>query len=142
MTPDQISLVRSTFVSLRRVGLDPERVYDRLFELHPDLRARFPEPLGALPQNFWSGLTGLVGRLDDVAGLTEEARQAAAHHRNLGVSSREFELLGATLDDVVASTLGAEYTDAHAEAMRRTWLLVTEVLQQRPRAQVAIAGPG
>jgi hemoglobin-like flavoprotein len=141
MTPDQITLVRSTFASLQRVRLDPGRVYDRLFELHPGLRSRFPDPLGALPQNFWSGLTGLVARLDDVAGLTEEASRAAAHHRNMGVSSEEFEALGATLGDVVASTLGAEYTAAHAEALRRTWQLVTEVLQQRPRAHRDAVGP-
>lgn len=140
MTPDQITLVRSTFAALDRVQLDPHRVYDRLFELHPELRDRFPDELGALPQNFWSGLNGLVSRLDDVAGLTEEAAAAAAHHRHMGVNSVEFAQLGEALDDVVRSTLGEEYTPAHAEAMRRTWVLVTEVLQQRPR--VSSGSPG
>lgn len=133
MTPDQITLVRSTFAALDRSGLDPALVYARLFELHPDLRVRFPDDLGSLPQNFWSGLTGLVLRLDDVAGLTDEAAGAAAHHRNMGVNSIEFAQLGEALDDVVRAELGEEYTPAHAEALRRSWVLVTEVLQQRPR---------
>ena len=133
MTPDQITLVRSTFAALERSGLDPARVYDRLFELHPELRDRFPADLGALPQNFWSGLTGLVYRLDDVAGLSDEASAAAAYHRHIGVNSVEFAQLGESLDDVVRTTLDEQYTPTHAEAMRRTWELVTEVLQQRPR---------
>jgi len=139
MTPDQIRLVRTVFVALDQAGLDPEKVYDRFFELHPEQRSRFPDPLGVLPQNFWSGLNGLVARLDDVAGLTEEAASAAAYHRNMGVNSAEFADLGAALNDVVATTLGDFYTPAHAEAMQRTWILVTEVLQQRPRLPAANA---
>lgn len=137
MTPDQITLVRSTFAALDRSGLDPALVYARLFELHPEVRMRFPDDLGPLPQNFWSGLTGLILRLDDVAGLTEEGAGAAAYHRNMGVTSIEFAQLGETLDDVVRTQLGEEYTPAHAEALRRTWVLVTEVLQQRPRISSA-----
>jgi len=137
MTPDQITLVRSVFEDLARAGLEPVRVYERLFELHPELRDRFPEDLGGLPRNFWTGLTGLVVRLDDVAGLTAEAAAAAAYHRNMGVNSVEFTYLGEAVDDVIQSTLGAAYTPAHREAFARTWSLVTEIMQQRPRTPAA-----
>jgi hemoglobin-like flavoprotein len=134
MTPDQIDLVNQTFRSLDRVGLDPERVYEQLFADHPDMRDRFPDPLGRLPLNFWSGLRGLVARLDDIAGLSAEAAGAAAHHRNMGVNSGEFARLGVALDEVIADVLGAEYPAEHRDAVRGTWVLVTEVLQQRPRS--------
>jgi hemoglobin-like flavoprotein len=135
VTPDQIALVHQTFRSLDRVALDPERVYRQLFADHPELRERFPDPLGRLPQNFWSGLRSLVDRLDDVPGLAAEAAGAAAHHRSLGVNSGEFAALGGALDAVIASTLGADYSPAHRDAVQATWTLVTEVLQQRPRSR-------
>lgn len=135
MTPDQIELVHQTFRSLDRIHLDPERVYRQLFVMHPEMRDRFPDPLGRLPQNFWSGLSGLVDRLDDIPGLAAEAASAAAHHRNLGVNSGEFAHLGVALDAVVASALGTDYTEAHRDAMHSMWILVTEVLQQRPRSR-------
>lgn len=135
MTPDQIELARQTFGALDRAGLDPERVYRQLFVDHPDMRDRFPDPLGRLPQNFWSGLRNLVDRLDDIPDLASEAAGAAAHHRNMGVNSGEFARLGEAFDTVVAATLGAGYTAAHRDAIGATWVLVTEVLQQRPRSR-------
>lgn len=135
MTPDQIELVHQTFRSLDRIRLDPERVYRQLFVTHPEMRDRFPDPLGRLPQNFWSGLRNLVDRLDDIPGLAAEASTAAAHHRNMGVNSGEFAHLGVALDDVIAATLGTDYSPEHHDAVRSMWILVTEVLQQRPRSR-------
>ena len=131
VTPEQISLVQDSVDALAARGDDVVRAfYERLFERAPETRAMFPDDMAELRQNFLVTLTGIVGALGDFDGLAAQTRSLGARHRGYGVTARHYLAVREALVDTMAAELGDAFTDRHAEAWRKSYDLMAELMQQ------------
>ena len=128
MTPHQIALVREVLGSVDALDVDlGVLVLDRFAVARPDTAALGPWPA------LCASLTRLVGGLDRVDLLIAEIGGLADVLVPVRPSSADLTALGAALDGALAEALpAADYGPDPAEACRLAWLLVTELLHQRP----------
>jgi hemoglobin-like flavoprotein len=130
MTPEQIELVQSSMRELGDGEAVVRRFYDRVFELAPDTRSMFPDDLEALRANFLATLTDLVASLAELPDMALQSRALGARHRGYGVQAGHYAVVRTALLDTLATSLGDDFTPAHAEAWERAYDLMAEVMQQ------------
>jgi hemoglobin-like flavoprotein len=117
MTPRQIQLVRSTLAEAARHQEVAALVfYRRLFELDPALRPLFKSDIQEQAKKLTDMLAALVGMLDDTKNLLSELRAMGARHAGYGVKDAHYATVGTALLDMLAVTLGRQFTPEAREA--------------------------
>jgi hemoglobin-like flavoprotein len=129
MTPEEITLVQSSFASLGPAL--PEmaaQFYRELFARDPALRALFSTNMDEQQVRFAEKLTEIVRsipRLDELLGHT---RELGARHVGYGVHVADYSTVGAALLDALAVVLGERFDDATREAWAVAYNLVAETM--------------
>lgn len=117
MTPDQISLVRSSFSKVVPIaGTAAEIFYARLFELAPETRTLFPSDLREQGAKLMKMLGVAVNALDQPEVLLPAVRSLAQRHVGYGAMPEHYAFVGAALLGTLAEGLGPEFTPSVEEA--------------------------
>lgn len=120
MTPERAGLIRAHWEALTPAGARlAEAFVERLFALDPQVRQRLG-PVGgaALAEQFGTVAGGLVRRLEAPEDLIPELSRLGRRLQELGVSERNYDLLGDALLTALRTTAGAGW---HAE-LQDAWL--------------------
>jgi len=119
MTPDQIALVRSSFVHALPISdALATDFYRRLFNANPGVRSLFPDDMTAQRRKLMMTLTTIVGDLDKLDRLVPAVSELARRHVGYGAREIHYGAVGAALIETLRDALGDRFT-ADVEA---SWL--------------------
>ena len=121
MTPQQIALVQSTFKSVAPIASRAaDLLYDRLFEIAPDVRQLFSTDLAVQKVKLMAMLAKVVNNLHQLEVILPSLRQLGERHRDYGVSADHYAPVGAamlwTLEQGLGSTFSPDVKAAWTEA--------------------------
>jgi hemoglobin-like flavoprotein len=143
MTPEQITLVQSSFERLRpNLAALAHQFYLDLFEREPALRPLFAADLAEQEARFAAKLTEIARSLPHLDVLLAHTRDLGARHAEYGVKVGDYRILG----EVLLSTLGAFLGDSFDAAASRAWetgynLIAESMLEGAALARFGRAGP-
>jgi hemoglobin-like flavoprotein len=148
MTPDQITLVRTTFAVLRPIAQDAAALfYARLFELDPTLRALFPTNLQRQGTLLMQMIGVAVANLDRADTLVPTVEALGRRHVDYGVQDRHYDVVGRALIDTLAQGLGSQFTPDVRDAWGAAYNLLATTMKagaasdrENPQRERARAG--
>ena len=138
MTPEQITLVQSSFT---RLGPDlpavTARFYQELFERDPALRPLFTTDMAEQRVKFAQKLTEIVQSIPRLDQLLVHTRALGARHVGYGVRATDYQTVGDSLIAAIAAVLGEEFDAATREA----WVLAFNIVAETMLEGAAAARP-
>ena len=131
LTTAQIDLIRESF---RRLQPDVETasglLYERLFEIAPELRAMFRSDMAEQGMQFMSTLGVILQHLDDPETLRPHLEHLAQGHAAYGVKAEHFEPMGQALIWSMRKTMGENFPEGAAAAWKAAYeLLAREMVE-------------
>ncbi len=119
MTPEQITLVQSSFAKVAPIAPEAARLfYDRLFTLAPEVRPLFKGDMAEQGRKLMAMLGTVVGGLTRLDTIVPAAQRLAERHVAYGARLEHYPVVGAALLDTLALGLG----DAFTEDTRAAWV--------------------
>jgi len=113
MKPDQIHLLRRSFARLEpHATIAALAFYRRLFELAPQVRPLFKNDIESQSAKLMDMIALAVSLTDRPASMEAELRELGARHLEYGTKDEHYAVVGAALLDMLAETLGDEFTPA------------------------------
>lgn len=129
MTPEQITLVQSSFERLgRQLPAMATRFYQELFARDPALRPLFTTPLPQQEVRFAEKLTEIVRAMPRLDELLTHTRALGARHVGYGVRAADYRTLGDALLAALAAILGDSFDARTREAWALAYNLVAETM--------------
>jgi hemoglobin-like flavoprotein len=129
MTPEQITLVQSSFRSL---GPDlptmASRFYQELFQRDPALRPLFTTDPAEQEVKFTEKLTEIVGSIPRLDLLLAHTRDLGARHAGYGVRVADYRTVGGALIEALAAVLGDAFDAETREAWAIAYNLIAETM--------------
>jgi hemoglobin-like flavoprotein len=117
MTPEQVSLVKLTFVRVIDIKEQAGRLfYDRLFEIAPDTRAMFKGDIDEQARKLMDSLAVAISTLRDGPALAVLLDGLGKRHAGYGVRDVHYEQVGEALIWTLEKGLGDAFTPAAREA--------------------------
>lgn len=102
-----ISLVKSTAPILREHGLAiTTRMYEMLFEEHPEVREMFGVPDGEQEKRLAGAVLAYAENIDRIETLVPTVERIAAKHVSSGVEPEHYAIVGDTLLRAMMHVLG------------------------------------
>ncbi len=119
MTPDQISLVKSSWAQVVPIKADAAALfYGKLFELDPGLRPLFKGDMTAQGEKLMSMIDTAVRGLDNLPALVPAVRALGQRHVGYGVKPSDYDTVGRALLATLATGFGAKTRRAPACGVR------------------------
>ena len=129
LTERQIALVRSGFQSFQATGESSAiRFYERLFELAPHLRKLFPNDLEEQARKFLQALKVIVNSLSSTERTARMLQRLGDRHKDYGVKTSYYEVVGEALLGTLDDALGDEFTDEAREAWTAAFRLISAAM--------------
>jgi hemoglobin-like flavoprotein len=121
MTPQQISLVQSSFAKVVPIAEQAAALfYARLFELAPEVRPLFKGDMADQGRKLMAMLGMVVNGLTRLETIVPAAQKLGERHNAYGAKPEHYAVVGAALLDTLAKGLGDDFTpevrDAWTEA--------------------------
>ncbi len=134
MTPNQIALVKSTFIYAIPISdAVAADFYARIFAGYPQLRRMFPDDMTAQRQKLMLTLTAIVGDLDNLDRLVPMVSELARRHVGYGVRDEHYPPVGGALIEALRQALGARFTREVEEAWAAAYGLLSGAMIQAVR---------
>jgi hemoglobin-like flavoprotein len=127
MTPGQIALVEETLASVDRDALAVD-FYRRAFAADPLLSTMFTTDPAIQRARFATELDEIVRALRTHDTFDPRVRALGARHRDYGVRSAHYRLMGEALRSALAAAVGDGWTDEVADAWARAYNLMAETM--------------
>lgn len=126
MTPQEITLIRASFVRLIPVADRASILFHaRVFAEDPALRAMFPVDRAMQTSKLMKTLSLCVGNLERIPVLLPMMRALGLRQRRFHPKARHYETVGGALLWMFEQELGAEFTPQTRNAWAKMyWLLV------------------
>jgi hemoglobin-like flavoprotein len=139
MTPDQIARVRASWALIVPVAETvAARCYERLFALHPSLRALFARvDLVSQQRKLVQTLGMVVAGIDDLSSLLPALETLGQRHAAYGVTPAHYEALGDALLWAIDRALG----DVFDGSTRQAWAAAYDLLATTMVARAGGHGP-
>jgi nitric oxide dioxygenase len=139
MTPHQIKLVQESFWQVVPIAATAaDLFYDRLFEIEPHLRSKFPADLSGQKKKLMAMLGTAVAGLGRLDTLVPQLRALGRRHAGYGVKSQHYASFGTALMWTLEKGLGAAFTpevkDAWAIAYILVWTTMDDAASEQPLA--------
>jgi len=129
MTPEQITLVQSSFDSLGPLlPKMTERFYEELFSARPDLRPLFTTDLAEQRARFAEKLAELVHTMPRLDEFLAHTQALGARHVSYGVRAGDYAYVGEALLAALAYALGETFDRATKDAWTLAYNLVAETM--------------
>ncbi len=131
MTPEQVHLIRKSFIHLSAQDHVAALVFYRhLFTLDPSLRPMFKGDIEEQARKLIDMLAALISMLERPAGLDIELRAMGSRHLDYGVTEAHYATVGTAMLNMLSDVLGKQFTpptraawealyDAVAQTMKR-----------------------
>ncbi len=144
MTPDQIHQLRRSFAKLEpHATVAALAFYRRLFELAPQVRPLFKTDIESQSAKLMDMLALAVSLTDRPASMEGELRDLGARHVDYGTKDEHYAVVGAALLDMLAETLGDDFTPATRAAWIEFFGLISQkMLEGAAAARLDRAGRG
>lgn len=122
-TVDQVAEeVASSFTRVvPRIGAFSTRLYERLFDAHPRLRALFPESMEAQKEKLGHALKLVVDGLQRPERLAPAIVDLGRRHLGYGVAAEDLALLGEVLLDTLREFDAESWSEGAESGWRRAW---------------------
>ncbi len=134
MTPDQIALVKSTFIYAIPISdAVAKDFYGRIFASYPQLRHMFAEDMTGQRQKLMMTLTAIVADLDNLDRLVPMVSELARRHVGYGVRDEHYPPVGGALIDALRHALGARFTPEVEAAWGAAYGLLSGAMIQAVR---------
>ena len=133
MTPEQIALVRATFVPVaRQAARAGAFFYDRLFALDPSLRPLFPDDLQHQGEKFVETLGVMIRALEreQTGDVSTDFQELGRRHHEYGVQLQHYETLREALLWALAQILGEDFDDDVAVAWCNVYNQAARAMRQ------------
>lgn len=143
MTPEQITLVRSSFACVVPVARSTAALfYANLFEAQPALRALFKGDMDKQGALLLQMIGAAVGLLDKPQTLLPVLRQLGARHGGYGVRPAHYDAVGTALLQTLAQGLGPHFDTATRAAWTTMYTLVaTTMIDAAEQAAATLTPP-
>lgn len=129
MTPEQLELISH---SAEQATAEPRafaaRFYGHLFEIAPDVRPLFPDDMTEQGEKLVDELVFLTNAATDLDSFVERARDLGRRHDTYGAEAGHYGFVREALLQGLRTTLGEDWTDAHAEAWSTLYNLIAETM--------------
>jgi hemoglobin-like flavoprotein len=130
MTPEDVALVVETAPLVHEDTELVSRLYELLFERHPEVRGMFPDDMTAQVHRFVMEIEAFAVAMPDLRAVEERAAQLGARHVRYGVRPAQFPYVRDALLDVLAERLGERFSPAHRMAWARAYNLMAEIMME------------
>jgi hemoglobin-like flavoprotein len=129
MTPEQITLVQSSFTRLGpELPAMAARFYEELFTLNPELRSLFATDMAEQRARFADKLGEIVRAMPRLDELLNHTRALGARHVGYGVRVADYQTVGNALLAALAAILGDTFDAPTREAWALAYNLVAETM--------------
>ena len=118
MTPQQIALVRESWMRVQPIGDQALTLfYQRLFEAEPSVKPLFDGvDMPAQRRKLLDAITLAIKSLKDLPGLVPLLHEMGARHAGYGVEEGHYDAVGAALLSTLETGLGDAWTPEVADA--------------------------
>ncbi|MBN4046573.1 hemin receptor [bacterium AH-315-P15] len=138
MTPEQISLVQSSFQKVLPIKDKAAGVfYTRLFELNPALESIFPADLTEQGKKLMAALATLVSGLAQPDTILPAIKELGARHIDYGAKNTDYGNVGEALIWSFERGLGDDFTPAVRDAWIAAYTLLSNVMIEAADARKA-----
>jgi methyl-accepting chemotaxis protein len=142
MTPEQITLVQSSFARLGpELPALTTRFYQELFGRDPALRAMFTTDMAVQKVRFAEKLTEIVRAIPRLAELLGHTRALGARHAGYGVRATDYRTVEDSLLAALAAILGDSFDAPTREAWAIAYNLVAETMLEGAASARPIRSP-
>ena len=129
MTPQEISLVQSSFAKVAPISAEAGRMfYGRLFNIAPEVRPLFRGDLDEQSRKLMQMLATVVGGLNDLDTIVPAAQVLAIRHVAYGVEAAQYEPVGEALIWTLSEGLGDAFDNETEAAWRTAYATLTGVM--------------
>ena len=129
MTPEQITLVQSSFASLGpKLPAMAAQFYRELFQRDPALRPLFTTDMAEQQIRFAEKLTEIVEAIPRLDELLVHTRELGARHISYGVRVADYWTVQQALLDALAVVLGDQFDAPARDAWTVAYNLVAETM--------------
>lgn len=139
MTPDQISLIQSSFAKVAPIADQAAALfYGRLFEIAPQVKPLFKSDITEQGQKLMGTLAVVVQGLDTLEAIVPVAEALARRHVDYGVKAAHYAPVGAALIWTLEQGLGEDFTLETRAAWLEAYTLLSGVMMaaaETPAAQ-------
>ena len=140
MTPEQIQLVRLSFVKVMDIKAAAGRLfYERLFTIAPEVRPMFKSDIGAQADKLMETLGVAISALKNPGALAPILAQLAKRHTNYGVRDEHYDKVGEALLWTLEQGLGDAFTPEVKKAWAELYGVVASTMKGAVRPSVASA---
>jgi hemoglobin-like flavoprotein len=130
MTFHQINLIKSSWVLVGTI--EPEVVgkifYDRLFELSPEVRPMFRQPLAEQSKKLLATLSFVISKLDKLDDILHEVVKLAKRHVNYGVKPGHYAVVGDALLWTLETGLGENWNEELKQAWTDCYVILSTAM--------------
>lgn len=130
MTPNQISLVQSSFKSVVPIAATAaDLFYDRLFQIAPHVRPLFPADMSTQKVKLVGMLATAVSNLHQVETILPAVRDLGSRHRGYGVTDDYYRPVGEALLWTLEQGLGPAFTPDVKAAWTQAYAMLAGAMQ-------------
>lgn len=117
MTPDQVKLVQQSFSKVAPISDQAATIfYDGLFEVAPQVRAKFPTDMTEQKKKLMATLSVVVNGLGDLSSILPAASALAKRHVAYGAKPEHYPVVGSALLWTLEKGLGGGWNSDVAAA--------------------------
>jgi hemoglobin-like flavoprotein len=140
MTKEEIELVKDSWKTLR--GVDPRTIgevfYAKLFLDAPNLRHMFPSDMREQSGKVFKMLNIVVSRLHKLDELQRDIEALAIRHKEYGVKTAHYELVGSALMWTLDRAFGMEWKPMTEEAWRKCYTTLSSTMIKAAKETTAL----
>lgn len=138
MTPQQISLVKSTWAQVVPIK-DKAAVlfYGKLFELDPAVKPLFKDNIVEQGKKLMMAINTVVNSLDKIDSMVPIIQDMGRRHAGYGVQSHHYDSVGEALIWTLGAGLGPMFTPEVKAAWLSAYNLLANVMKQAAEAVAA-----
>ncbi|MEM9219721.1 MAG: globin family protein [Cyanobacteria bacterium P01_F01_bin.150] len=123
-------LLTTSFALLKEHRLEfSDTFYDKLFTDYPEVTPLFAHvDMKEQPKKLFASLVLVVNNLTKPDALLPALKGLGTRHVNYGVFPSHYPIVGATLLESMAATLGDQWTNEMAEAWAEAYSAITKIM--------------
>ena len=129
MDSRRIAMVKESFEKVKPYSSKVTRVlYDRLFELNPDLRKLFKKDMRSQRRKFIAALTQIIDNLHDADKTAATIKGLAKAHISYEVKKEDYSLFGDALIFALSAALGNDFNETLKSAWRDVYNTLAQIM--------------
>ena len=131
MTPDQVSLVQSSFAKVAPIADTAAALfYDRLFTIAPPVKQMFKGDMAEQGRKLMSMIGVAVANLGKLDVIVPAVRDLGRRHAGYGVRQAHYDTVATALVWTLEQGLGDDFTPATHQAWVEAYTILAGVMQQ------------